>query len=125
MKKVWILEKLYTPEETKKSLAETQMILDTPDSNLAATEEPIKVFQSIITSLEQKLVDFPEGYWGGFEGKVIYSQFCQVAKAAIRRNPNCIFRVVSAEIEDNAWSWMGYKNPRVNEEVMRYLKATC
>lgn len=125
MKKVWILEKLYTPEETKKSLAETQTILDTAGSNPSATEEAIKAFQNIITSLEQKLVDFPEGYWGGFEGKVIYSQFCQVAKAAIRRNPDCIFRVVSAEIEDNAWSWMGYKNPQVNEGVLRYLKATC
>ena len=66
----------------------------------------------------------PDGRWYGFEGKVIYRQFCDVAKAAIRRNPEGKFRVVEAEIEDDAKTWNGYKMTKVNDGVLRYLMAT-
>lgn len=124
MKKVWILEKLYLPEETKKTISELEEILKTAPNNPAATEEGIQLIIEGINNLKKLLEDHPEGYWRGFEGKTLYSQFCQVAKAAIRRNPEAIFRVVSAEIQDDAQFWPGYKNPQVNEGVLRYLMAT-
>ena len=124
MKKVWILEKLYLPEETKKSISDMEKVLEDLPNNPAATEEVINSMKNTIFVLKQKLVDFPEGYWLGFEGKIIYSQFCSVAKAAINRNPEVTFRVVTAEIEDNAKYWPGYQNLKVNEGVLRYLMAT-
>lgn len=124
MKKVWILEKLYLPEETKKSIIEMEEALDIIRNNPEAPVEGISCMENTISTLKQRLADFPDGYWLGFEGKVIYRQFCQVAKDAINRNPDFTFRVVSAEIADDAKSWMGYQNPTVNEGVLRYLMAT-
>lgn len=124
MKKVWILEKLYKPEETLKSISDMEEILRTAPKNPAATEEGLEMVKKAISSLQQKLEDYPEGYWLGFEGKTVYSQFCSVAKAALRRHPTATFRVVKAEIEDDAQFWPGYKNPQVNEGVLRYLMAT-
>lgn len=124
MKKVWILEKLYLPEETKKSIIEMEDMLENIRNNPEAPAEGISCMENTISTLKQRLTDFPEGYWLGFEGKVIYRQFCQVAKAAINRNPDFTFRVVSAEIADDAKSWLRYQNPTVNEGVLRYLMAT-
>lgn len=124
MKKVWILEKLYLPEETKKSIIEMEKMLENIRNNPEATTEGINLMEDTISNLKQRLADFPEGYWLGFEGKVIYRQFCQVAKAAINRNPDCTFRVVSAEIADDSKFWLGYQNPTVNEGVLKYLMAT-
>lgn len=124
MKKVWILEKLYLPEETKKSITEMEKMLEDIRNNPEATTEGISLMEDTISKLKQRLADFPEGYWLGFEGKVIYRQFCQVAKAAINRNPDCTFRVVSAEIADDSKFWLGYQNPTVNEGVLKYLMAT-
>lgn len=124
MKKVWILEKLYLPEETRKSIIEMEDMLENIRNNPEAPAEGISCMENTISTLKQRLADFPEGYWLGFEGKVIYRQFCQVAKAAINRNPDCTFQVVSAEIADDAKSWLGYQNPIVNEGVLRYLMAT-
>ena len=124
MKKVWILEKLYLPEETKQSITEMEEMLENLRNNPEAPAEGISCMENTISTLKQRLADFPEGYWLGFEGKVIYRQFCQVAKAAINRNPGCTFRVVSAEIADDAKFWLGYQNPTVNEGVLKYLMAT-
>lgn len=124
MKKVWILEKLYLPEETKKSIIKMEKMLEDIRNNPETTTEGISLMEDTILNLKQRLADFPEGYWLGFEGKVIYRQFCQVAKAAINRNPDCTFRVVSAEIADNSKFWLGYQNPTVNEGVLKYLMAT-
>lgn len=124
MKKVWILEKLYLPEETKKSIVEMEEMLENVRNNPEAPAEGICCMENTISALKQRLADFPEGYWLGFEGKVIYSQFCQVAKDAIRRNPGAQFRVVEAQIEDDAKYWLGYKGVKVNEGVFRYLMAT-
>ena len=66
----------------------------------------------------------PNGHWYGFEGKTNYKQFCDVAKAAIRRNYGATFRVVEGEIEDDAKYWSGYKIVKVNSGVLRYLMAT-
>lgn len=124
MKKVWILEKLYLPEETKKSITEMEKMLEGIRNNPEAPTEGISLMENTISNLKQKLANFPDGYWLGFEGKVIYRQFCQVAKAAINRNPDCTFRVVSAEIADDSKFWLGYQNPTVNEGVLKYLMAT-
>lgn len=124
MKKVWILEKPYTPEETKKSITKMEEMLKDIRNNPEATAEGISCMENTLSTLKQRLADFPEGYWLGFEGKIIYRQFCQVAKAAINRNPDCTFRVVSAEIADDAKFWLGYQNPNINGGVLRYLMAT-
>lgn len=124
MKKVWILEKLYTPEETKKSITKMEEMLKDIRNNPEATAEGISCMENTLSTLKQRLADFPEGYWLGFEGKIIYRQFCQVAKAAINRNPDCTFRVVSAEITDDAKFWLGYQNPNINGGVLGYLMAT-
>ena len=124
MKKVWILEKLYRPEETKQSITEMEEMLENIRNNPEAPADGISCMENTISTLKQRLADFPGGYWLGFEGKVIYRQFCQVAKAAINRNPGCTFLVVSAEIADDAKFWLGYQNPTVNEGVLRYLMAT-
>lgn len=66
----------------------------------------------------------PNGRWIGFDGKSIYSVFCNVAKETIRMFPDSKFRVVEGEIEDDAKYWPGYKFVKENEGVLRYLMAT-
>lgn len=119
MKKVWILEKFATAEEQAKSYENLKAMAE-----MAKTPEEVTAFETAITNYEKVMNENPDGRWYGFEGKVIYRQFCDVAKAAIRRNPEGKFRVVEAEIEDDAKYWNGYKMTKVNDGVFRYLMAT-
>lgn len=122
MKKVWILEKFASTEDMIKSYNDTKAIID--DENNGLTEDQIVLYKEHLVRYENLMNENPNGHWYGFEGKVIYRQFCDVAKAAIRRNPEGKFRVVEAEIEDNAKYWNGYKMTKVNDGVLRYLMAT-
>lgn len=123
MKKVWILEKFETAEEMTKYYAEFKMMVEAVKNGEMTDEQIAQLEQSVATY--KKVVDEnPNGRWYGFEGKSIYRQFCDVAKAAIRRNPEGKFRVVEGEIEDNAKYWVGYKMTKVNDGVYRYLMAT-
>lgn len=119
MKKVWILEKFATAEEQAKSYENLKAMME-----MAETPEQVAAVEMTIANYEKVMNENPDGRWYGFEGKVIYRQFCDVAKAAIRRNPDGKFRVVEAEIEDDAKYWNGYKMTKVNEGVLRYLMAT-
>ena len=124
MKKVWILEKFETTDEMAKRYAEFKAMVENTKNNNEVTEEQIAKLEQAVANYKKLVDENPDGRWYGFEGKVIYSQFCDVAKAAIRRNPEGKFRVVEGEIEDDAKYWIGYKMVKVNDGVLRYLMAT-
>lgn len=119
MKKVWILEKFATREEMTKTYNDMKAMIE-----VVKTPEEIAAWETAIAGYEKAMNENPDGRWYGFEGKIIYSQFCDVAKAAIHRNPEGKFRVVECYIEDDAKYWNGYKMAKVNDGVLRYLMAT-
>ncbi len=127
MKKVWILEKFETHEEMKQmterlaSMVEYAKSIDDGSEHAAKT---IEATQDVFDNHMQMMLNNPDGRWYGFEGKVKYNEFCYTAKAALLRNPKGKFRVVEAEIEDDAKYWLGYKFVKENEGVLRYLMAT-
>ena len=122
MKKVWILETFYSREEMDKSYKSILELLD--KANKENNLEGIKAGEEMRDAYKKTLIANPNGRWAGFEGKTNYKEFCYCAKAALRRNPNMKFRVVKAEIPDDAKYWIGYINPEVNEGVYKYLLAT-
>ena len=123
MKKVWILEKFESNEMMVKTLGELEQMFEESKDNL--DEKGIESMNKTIASHKKMIEENPEGMWIGWEGKSIYRQFCDVAKAALRRADNSWkFRVVEGEIEDNAQYWCGYKFVKENEGVLRYLMAT-
>lgn len=124
MKKVWILEKFVTAEEQIKHYTEYKAMVENARNNSEMTDEQIAQLEQSVAAYKKVVDENPDGRWYGFEGKAIYRQFCDVAKAAIRRNPEGKFRVVEGEIEDNAKYWIGYKMVKVNDGVFRYLMAT-
>ena len=120
MKKVWVLEKFESREDMENLLAQTKDMLNF----FASDTDGAKTCEQMVGTLEKKMESNPDGYWYGFEGKIVYKQFVECAKAAIRRNPDAKFRVVEGLIEDNATMWPGYKIAEVNDRVLRYLMAT-
>ena len=123
MKKVWILEKFESNEMMVKTLGELEQMFEESKDNL--DEKGIESMNQTITSYKKMIEENPEGMWIGWEGKSIYRQFCDVAKAALRRaDKSWKFRVVEGEIEDNAQYWCSYKFIKENEGVLRYLMAT-
>lgn len=124
MKKVWILEKFATAEEQAKHYAEFVEMVENAKADGKMTDEQIAQLEQGIAAYKKVVDENPDGRWYGFEGKVIYRQFCDVAKEAIRRNPEGKFRVVEGEIEDDAKYWTNYKMVKVNDGVYRYLMAT-
>lgn len=120
MKKVWILERFETKEMLEESLARLQDLI----ADIEANDEVAKEVEKIITHTRNLIVENPNGRWHGIEGKSIYSQFCNVAKGTIKMFPDVKFRVVEAEIEDDAHYWLGYRFVKENEGVLRYLMAT-
>lgn len=122
MKKVWILEAFYSREEMDKSYKDILELLDEAIKN--NNLEGIKAGEEMRDAYKKTLEANPNGRWTGFEGKTNYKEFCYCAKAALRRNPDKEFRVVKAEIPDDAKYWVGYINPEVNEGVYKYLLAT-
>ena len=119
MKSVWVLEILRTKEDLDKQLNDCRAMID-----LAQDEKCMEMLNSVIKSLEQDMRDYPDGKFVGIEGKIYYCDFTYCARECMRRNKDKKFRVVKAEIEDNAKYWMCYKNPIINEGVLRYLYAT-
>lgn len=113
MKKVWILEKFETHEEMLNHL-------ECFKEYHAGDEHGNMLIESYAKVIEQN----PDGRWIGFDGKTNYKSFCEVARGSIRRNPKSKFRVIEAEIQDDAKSWFGYKMVKENEGVLRYLMAT-
>ena len=124
MKKVWILEKFATAEEQAKHYTEFVEMVENAKNDGKMTDEQIAQLEQGIAAYKKVVDENPDGRWYGFEGKAIYRQFCDVAKEAIRRNPEGKFRVVEGEIEDDAKYWTNYKMVKVNDGVYRYLMAT-
>lgn len=123
MKKVWILERFESNEMMVKTLGELEQMFEESKDNL--DEKGIESMNQTIASYKKMIEENPEGMWIGWEGKSIYRQFCDVAKAALRRaDKSWKFRVIEGEIEDNAQYWRGYKFVKENEGVLRYLMAT-
>ncbi len=123
MKKVWILEKFESNEAMVKTLSNFEQMFEEGKDKL--DEKGIESMIQTIASQKKMIEENPEGMWIGWEGKIIYRQFCDTAKAALRRaDKSWKFRVVEGEIEDNAQYWCGYKFIRENEGVLRYLMAT-
>lgn len=123
MKKVWILEKFESNEAMVKTLSNFEQMFEEGKDKL--DEKGIESAIQTIASQKKMIEENPEGMWIGWEGKSIYRQFCDVAKAALRRaDKSWKFRVVEGEIEDNAQYWCGYKFVKENEGVLRYLMAT-
>ena len=123
--KVWILEKFESVEDMNKVHADMKSVVEyAKNNNDGFTKEQINDFEEAVVAYENKIKENPNGYWYGFEGKTIYRQFCDVAKDAIRRNPNAKFRVVEGEIPDSSKYWLGYKFIKENKGVYRYLMAT-
>ena len=123
MKKVWILEKFESNEMMVKTLGELEQMFEESKDKL--DERGIESMNRTIAYQKKMIEENPEGMWIGWEGKSIYRQFCDVAKAALRRaDKSWKFRVVEGEIEDNAQYWCGYKFVKENEGVLRYLMAT-
>ena len=124
MKKVWILEKFATAEEQAKSYEDLKAMVETTKNNSEMTDEQIAQLEQAVANYKKVVDENPNGHWYGFEGKTNYKQFCDVAKAAIRRNYGATFRVVEGEINDNAIYWAGYEIIKVSHGVLRYLMAT-
>ena len=123
MKKVWILEKFESNEMMVKTIGELEQMFEESKDKL--DERCIESMNRTIAYQKKMIEENPEGMWIGCEGKSIYHQFCDVAKAALRRaDKSWKFRVVEGEIDDNARYWCGYKFVKENEGVLRYLMAT-
>lgn len=120
--KVWVLEKFTSPTEIVKTLID--MIELVESSRSCCSTEDSQNLDKGLDQFENKIEENPSGFWSGFEGKTSYKQFCNVAKDAIERNPNAKFRVVEAEIDDNATTWTSYRLVSVNNKVLKYLRAT-
>jgi len=123
--KVWILEAFATKEKLEADLAQFKEMRD--ETKKDESKKDLWDTADMIVEVHEKLVaENPNGHWYGFEGKVNYKDFCYVAKQALIRNKgkNMKFRVMKAEIDDNAETWIGYRNAEENVGVMKYLLAT-
>lgn len=122
MKKVWVLEKFADVEELKAGVENAKAAVEWAKAQ--ESETAVDAAEQYLKVAEKLLSENPNGHWYGFEGKSNYKVFCQVAKDAIRRNPDGKFRVVEGMIDDCAKYWCGYELTKVNDGVYRYLMAT-
>lgn len=122
MKKVWILERFASREEVEQKLFEV--------TNMEVPAEAEETRTRLIDLYTERLETCPDGYWYGIQGKTNYKVFCQCAKDSIiadkeYNHGKSKYRVVKAEVADDAKYWGGYTNAVVNEGVLKYLYATC
>lgn len=124
MKNVWVLERFISREECQADIDEAYYLLA-----LATTEAEKQACQQAIDALKKRRAE-KDGYWLGYIGRTNYKNWCWEAKDFIRRHKGTEFgkaplRVVKAQIEDDATTWLDYTNAVVNEGVLRYLYATA
>ena len=122
--KVWILEGFVTREHMEDNLAKQKAMREDvlKDEN---SKHLVEVANMLVETTEKLLAEHPDGYWMGYQGKVNYREFCYCARQTMETLKEMQFRVVQAEISDKAKTWAGYKNPKVNEGVFKYLMATA
>lgn len=124
MKKVWVLEKWATPEEMAQTLADfEEMARDAEERG--ESEEFITKTRELADKVRERNAANPDGMWRGSIGRVNYKQFCEVAKDELRMSDKSNkYRVVEAQIKDDAHTWVKYTDARENVGVMKYLMAT-
>ena len=120
--KCWILEGFVTREQMERTLADNKALLAKAESENNANH--IECAKVLVASAEKRIAESPEGYWLGYQGKSNYKTFCYYAQQTMRHLRDMKFRVVTAEIPDDAETWWGYENPVENDGVRRYLYAT-
>lgn len=118
MKKVWVLEKFETVDHARKIIDE---MIEMAENKKDMSETDFELIKQVVKNQQIKIQENPDGWWYGFEGKERYPQFIETATKAIRRNPGEKFRVVRAEIDDKATTWLGYENAVENEGVLNFL----
>lgn len=117
MKPVWILEEFRTAENLREDIEHLKKLQS--EFSLDA-----KTYNQTLEAIQARIEAHPEGVWQGVEGKCKYNAFCHEAKLYIRMRPKSSYRVLKAELNDAATSWVGYVNGVENDGVMRYLMAT-
>lgn len=120
MKKVWILESFIGEEEMKKSEQDVKDMIAFYEGD----DEAVKTCKELLANVEKKHRENPNGYWLGYQGKTNYKVFCDESRGTMRNLKDRKFRVLKAEIADDADTWSGYVNGVENDGVLRYLYAT-
>ena len=122
MKKVWVLEKWATREERIQTLKDVLELCDKVEETVGKedTDKAREIYRNMLEKVSDPSF---EGEWIGWVGKSVYKHFCQDAIESMKfnKNKNYKYRVVSAQIEDDATEWVKYVNPVENEGVLRYL----
>ena len=123
MTKIWVLEGFISKEIMEKSLNELyEMKANQTDEKL------IKACDEAISAYKKRMDKNPDGYWLGYDGKIVYKHFCEEAKGTLRnmKDKKMKWRVVEGElIGETAKYWLNnYKPVKINEGVMKYLWAT-
>lgn len=122
MKKVWILESYIGKEEMKKSEDDVMDMIAFYEEK--GEPDFVKTCKELLEQVQKKHSENPDGYWLGYQGKTNYKVFCRESQQTMRNLKGRKFRVLKAEIEDDAQVWSGYVNGVENEGVLRYLYAT-
>lgn len=123
MKKVWILEQFQPHERLVENYNNLIGIMEQWEKAEVKEENKAKMM-GYIEQVKKTADENPNGMWYAVDGKVIYDQFCRVARATIRDYPDDEYRVVEGLVDDGAKYWINYKAVRVNDGVLRYLLAT-
>lgn len=122
MMKIWVLESFVNADSQNNTVEEFKGFL--ADAVKESNEELIECLKKAIDHCEKFNLANPDGHWSGIMSKKNYKNFCYEAKDTMRRHKDWQFRVVKAEIEDNATTWVGYTNAVVNDGVLKYFYAT-
>lgn len=130
-KKVWILERYINSAEMVKSLEELKGFVEAAEKVKDKVNDiEIAALKDAVVRYQEKMQQYPDGYWLGHVGRSNYKQFCWDAKESMRfwlRNQGKKadeLRVVEGYIKDNSKTWIGYTVAKVNDGVKRYLLAT-
>lgn len=125
--KVWILERYINSAEMAKTLEELKGYAEAAEKENDIATASLK---DAVVRYQEKMQQYPEGYWLGHVGRSNYKQFCWDAKECLRfwlkdkGKKADELRVVEGYTEDNSKTWIGYTVAKVNDGVKRYLLAT-
>jgi len=122
MKKVWILESYIGKEEMKKSEDDVMDMIAFYEEK--GEPDSVKTCRELLEQVQKKHRENPDGYWLGYQGKINYKAFCDESRGTMKNLKHRKFRVLKAEIEDDADTWSNYVNGVENDGVLRYLYAT-
>lgn len=95
MRKVWILEKFVSAEEMAKSYEDMRVMIEMAKEGDKFSKEEIESLDGGLANYKKVIDENPNGRWCGFEGKIVYRQFCDVAKqlfAEIRKESSELLR---------------------------------